>query len=358
MKKLVALWAKYERIAAICFFVFLLIFPAIFHTYYIRNIAVLCVLYSILSLSLNLIMGYTGIAVLGMAAFYGIGAYTYAILSTRLGFSFLPAVICAFLMALLSGVLIALPTMRISGNYLAIVTLGFCEIVRIVELNWVELTGGPFGIKSIPAPVIFGYKFNNPLKKYYLGVALLALTVLALSSMLNSRAGRAWKAIKGDVIAAQAMGVNVFKYKTWAFAFTAAFSGLAGAFFASYIGYIDSTNFNYNQSIQILSMTIMGGLGSLPGSIIGAVFFMVLPEFLRWLGTIFGEWVVQWRQILYGLILVLMIMFKPDGILGGFDLRQIRLYNAHQLAKSKKAGSAADTGAGGSVSVNSGKEDA
>ncbi len=327
MKKLVALWAKYEKLAAVIFFAFLLLFPMIFHSYYLRNIAVLCVLYSILSLSLNLIMGYTGIAVLGMAAFYGIGAYTFAILSTRAGFTFIPASICAFIMSFMVGVLIAIPTMRISGNYLAIVTLGFCEIVRIIELNWVDLTGGPFGIKNIPAPVLFGYKLNNPLKKYYLGVFLLLITVLAISSMINSRAGRAWKAIKGDVIAAQSMGINVFKYKTWAFAFTAAFAGLAGAFFASYIGYIDSTNFNYNQSIQILSMTIMGGLGSVPGSIIGAVFFMVLPEFLRWLGTIFGEWVVQWRQILYGLILVLMIMYKPDGILGGFDLRQIRLYN-------------------------------
>ena len=328
MKKILALWARYERFVAAAFFAFLVIFPFIFHSYYLRNIAVLCVLYSLLSLSLNLIMGYTGIAVLGMAAFYGIGAYTYAILSTRLSFPFIPAVICAFLMSMLVGVLIALPTMRISGNYLAIVTLGFCEIVRIIELNWVELTGGPFGIKSIPAPVIFGYKLNNPLKKYYLGVFLLLLTVLAISGLLNSRAGRAWKAIKGDVVAAQSMGINVFKYKTWAFAFTAAFAGLAGAFFASYIGYIDSTNFNYNQSIQILSMTIMGGLGSMPGSIIGAIFFMVLPEFLRWLGTIWGEWVVQWRQILYGLILVLMIMFKPDGIFGGFDLRQIRLSNS------------------------------
>ena len=336
MKKLLALWAKHERAAAFIFFAFLAIFPFIFHSYYIRNIAVLCILYSILSLSLNLIMGYTGIAVLGMAAFYGIGAYTYAILSTRFSITFIPAVLCAFLISFFVGVLVALPTSRISGNYLAIVTLGFCEIVRIIELNWVELTGGPFGIKSIPAPVIFGYKLNNPLKKYYLGVVLLLITVLAMSSLLSSRVGRAWKSIRGDVIAAQSMGINVFKYKTWAFAFTAAFAGVAGAYFASYIGYIDSTNFNYNQSIQILSMTIMGGLGSMPGSIIGAIFFMVLPEFLRWLGTIFGEWVVQWRQILYGLILVLMIMYKPDGILGGFDLRQIRLSSSLRGRESPK----------------------
>lgn len=345
MKRVLALWAKYERVVGIAFFAFLLLFPVIFHSYYIRNIAMLCVIYSILSLALNLIMGYTGIVVLGMAAFYGIGAYTFAILSTRLGFTFIPATLCAFLLSFLAGVLIAIPTMRISGNYLAIVTLGFCEIVRIVELNWVSLTGGPFGIKSIPAPVIFGVKLNNPLKKYYLGVVLLLITVLAVSSMLNSRTGRAWKSIKGDVIAAQAMGVNVFKYKTFAFAFTAAFAGMAGAFFASYIGYIDSTNFNYNQSIQILSMTIMGGLGSIPGSIIGAVFFMVLPEFLRWLGTIWGEWVVQWRQILYGLILILMIMFKPDGILGGFDLRQIRLYNSLGKKEQAESGGSREGGA-------------
>ncbi|MCF0120451.1 MAG: branched-chain amino acid ABC transporter permease, partial [Oscillospiraceae bacterium] len=162
------------------------------------------------------------------------------------------------------------------------------------------------------------------------------IVIVLINNLVNSRSGRAFKAIKGDPIAAQAMGINVFRYKVFAFAICAAIAGLAGAYYAAYIGYVDSTTFNYNQSIQILSMTIMGGLGSIPGSIIGAIFFVVLPEFLRWLGTILGDWIVSWRQILYGLILVLMIMFKSDGILGGFDLRQIHLFN--KLSAENKAG--------------------
>lgn len=338
-KKLINAWAKNQALVAAIFIVFALAYPLIFKSYYLRNIAMQCLLYSMLSIALNFIMGYTGIVVLGMAAFYGIGAYTFAILTTRLGFTFLPATFCSMLLAFTAGILIGLPTLRIENNYLAIVTLGFCEIVRIVELNWVSLTGGPFGIKQIPAPSIFGMKeifglnLAKPLGKYYLLVFLLLLVILFVRNMLNSRSGRAWKAIKGDPIAAQAMGINVFRYKVFAFAICAAIAGLAGAYYATYISYVDSTTFNYNQSIQILSMTIMGGLGSIPGSIIGAVFFVVLPEFLRWLGTFCGEWIMEWRQILYGIILVVMIMFKSDGILGGFDLNQIKLYNRLQSEK-------------------------
>ncbi len=340
-RKMINGWAKRQALVTLVFLVFLIVYPLIFKSYYLRNIALQCLLYSMLSLALNFIMGYTGIVVLGMAAFYGIGAYTLAILSTRFGFSFVPATFCAMLTAFIAGILIGLPTLRIQGNYLAIVTLGFCEIIRIVELNWVQLTNGPFGIKQIPAPNlfgidnVFGLKLSTPLGKYYLLLVLLALVVVCVHNMLHSRPGRAWKAIKGDPVAAQAMGINVFRYKVFAFAICAAIAGLAGAFYASYINYVDSTTFNYNQSIQILSMTIMGGLGSIPGSIIGAAFFVVLPEFLRWLGTFLGEWILEWRQIIYGVILVVMIMFKSDGILGGFDLRQIHLYN--KLHKEKEA---------------------
>jgi len=332
-KKFINAWAKHQVFVALVFFSFLLIYTVIFPSYYLRNIAIQCLLYAMLSLALNLIMGYTGIVVLGMAAFYGIGAYTLAILTTKVGFGFIPAVLCSILITFIAGVLLALPTLRIQNNYLAIVTLGFCEIVRIVELNWVSLTNGPFGIKRIPSPEffgikeIFGLKLSKPEGKYYIVLLLLVLVIVFLQNLINSRSGRAWKAIKSDAIAAQAMGINVFRYKVFAFAICASIAGLAGAYYASYIGYVDSTTFNFNQSIQILSMTIIGGLGSIPGSIVGAIFFVVLPEFLRWLGTFLGEWIVQWRLILYGLILIIMVMFKPDGILGGFDLRQINLYN-------------------------------
>ncbi len=332
-KKLINAWADHQALVTVIFFAFMTAYPLIFQSFYLRNIAIQILIYSTLSLALNLVMGYTGIVILGMAAFYGIGAYSVALLTTRLGFSFIPAMLGAILISGIVGMLLALPTLRISGNYLAIVTLGFCEIVRIVELNWVSLTNGPFGIKQIPSPDIFGItnifglKLSKPVGKYYVILLLLALTVLLLHNLINSRSGRAMRAIKGDAIAAEAMGVNVFLYKTIAFSICAAIAGMAGGYYASYIGYVDSTTFNYNQSIQILSMTIMGGLGSIPGSIIGAAFFVVLPEFLRWLGTFCGEWIVEWRQILYGLILIIMIMFKSDGILGGFDLHQIHLYN-------------------------------
>jgi len=343
-RKLIRAWARNPLLVSCIFLAAMILFPVVFKSYYLRNIAIQCLLYSMLSLALNLIMGYTGIVVLGMAAFYGIGAYTLAILTTKAGFSFIPAALCAILTSFLSGVLLALPTLRIQGNYLAIVTLGFCEIVRIVELNWVSLTNGPFGVKQIPSPDlfgitnVFGLKLNTPLGKYYLLLFFVCIVILLLNNLVNSRAGRAFRAIKGDALAAQAMGVNVFFYKTVSFATCAAIAGFAGACYASYINYIDSTTFNYNQSIQILSMTIMGGLGAIPGSIVGAVFFMVLPEFLRWLGTFCGDWIVQYRQVVYGLILILMIMFKPDGILGGFDLRQIRLFEGAGREKEKGAG--------------------
>ena len=329
-RKAINFWAKHQILITAIFFAVVLVYPLVLESYYLRNVAIQCLLYSILSLALNLIMGYTGIVVLGMAAFYGIGAYSLAILTTKAGFSFLLALVCSVIITFIAGALLALPTLRIQGNYLAIVTLGFCEIMRIVELNWVSLTNGAFGIKQIPAPSLFGFTLSQPVQKYYLAVGLLAIVVLLVHNVVNSRSGRAWKSIKSDPIAAQAMGINVFRYKVFAFAICAAIAGLAGVYYASYIGYVDSTTFNYNQSIQILSMTIMGGLGSIPGSIFGAIFFVILPEFLRWLGTFCGEWIVEWRQILYGLILVLMIMFKSDGILGGFDLRQIHLYNRLQ----------------------------
>lgn len=343
-KRLINFWADHRLLVTLVFFAFMIAYPFIFESYYLRNIAIQVLIYSMLSIALNLVMGNAGIVILGMAAFYGIGAYSYALLTTKAAFSFIPALLAALIITGIAGVLLALPTLRITGNYLAIVTLGFCEIMRIVELNWVELTNGPFGIKKIPAPDLFGItevlgtKLSKPVGKYFVALVLLALIVVCINNVINSRSGRAWKAIKTDPVAAQAMGVNVFLYKVFAFAICAAIAGAAGAYYAAYIGYIDSTTFNYNQSIQILSMTIMGGLGSVPGSIIGAAFFMVLPEFLRWLGTFCGEWIVNWRQILYGLILILMIMFKSDGILGGYDLRQIHLFNSihGKTAKEEK----------------------
>lgn len=339
MKKLINIWADNRLLISVIFLVIAIIYPFALTKFYFINIGIQTLLYSLLSLGLNVIMGYTGIAVLGMAAFMGIGAYTAAIVMTRLGFSFIPAMLAGVAISFLAGMLIGMPTLRIKGNYIAMVTLGFGEIARIIELNWINLTGGPFGIKKIPQPTIFGistifgYPLSKPTSKYFIILLFLVISIILVQNLLNSRHGRALQAIKNDEIAAQAMGINVFHYKLMGFAIAASLAGFAGAFFASYINYIDSSTFSFGQSIQILSMTIMGGLGSIPGSIAGAAFFVVLPEFLRWLGTFVGEWVVQWRLVLYGILLILVIMYKPAGLLGGFDLNQIHLFNGLQRKK-------------------------
>ncbi len=327
-KKFISFWAANEKIITLIAFAIALVYPLIFSGRYYIDLAIMCLVYSLLSLSLNFITGYCGIVVLGQAGFYGIGAYTSAILLTRFGWSFVVTALVAVAVSFLFGLIIGLPTLRVSGKYLSIVTLGFGEIMRIIELNAIGLTGGPFGIKNIPHPDIFGIVLKTPVSKYYLILALLAISIIAVENLTNSRAGNAWFAIKGDEIAAQSIGINTHKYKLMAFAISAALAGLAGAFFASYVNYIDSTSFTFETSILILSMTIMGGLGSIPGSILGSIFYTVLPEVLRF--------VAEYSQIVYGGTIILAIMFKPDGILGGFNLRQIRLFENLERQKAAR----------------------
>lgn len=188
-KKILSAWAKYEKYVTLAALLIAVVFPMLSSKNYVLNVGILCLLYSLLSLSLNFVTGYTGIVVLGQAGFYGIGAYSYSILATKLGLTFLPATILAMAIAFCFGLLIGLPTLRLKGNYLSIVTLGFCEILRIVELNWTELTGGPFGLKNIPSPEIFGIAFKTPRMKYYLILALVVLTIIVIKNILASRSG-------------------------------------------------------------------------------------------------------------------------------------------------------------------------
>ncbi len=211
----------------------------------------------ILSLSMNLITGYMGIVVLGQAAFFGVGAYTAAIMATRFQTDFILNCILAALICAVFGLMIGSPTLRLQGSYLSIVTLGFGEIMCIIELNWIELTRGPYGINNIPMPRILGFEINNARGFYYLVLALCLLTILVVHNITDSRTGRAFSAIKGDEIAAQSMGVNMFSYKLQCFAVSAAIAGVAGAFYAQYMSFVDSTTFTSDQSFQILGMTIL-----------------------------------------------------------------------------------------------------
>lgn len=330
MKKFLRFWAIHERKINLICLALALIFPLIFKNPYVINIATLCFLYTILSLSLNLITGFMGQLTLGHAAFYGVGAYTAAILATKLNTDFLITAVLSAVGAALVGLILGLPILRLKGRYLAIVTLAFCEITRLVELNWVAVTGGPMGISNITAPKIFGFAFKSTTSKYYLIVAMAVLSILIVRNLMNSRIGRGLSAIKGDEIAASSMGVNIFKYKVLCFTVSSALAGFAGSFYAHYMRFIDPTSFGFDQSVQILGMTILGGLGSIPGSVIGAFALTAIPELLRDL--------MEYRQIIYGLILATMVIFKPTGLLGNVNFGHIRQRIANEKEEGRKIG--------------------
>lgn len=292
---------------AVCFLIAL---PLIVRSQYLMRIVVMIGIYSILAMSLNLVTGYTGQVSLGHAAFYAIGAYASALLSTRLGLSFFASAPLAAIIAGVFGLLLGLPTLRLSGSYLSIATMGFCEVVRMVLLNWESLTNGALGIQGIPKPEIFGLQLSLANRGiYYLMLVLVAITAYCIHAIVRSSAGRALTAIRDDELAATMMGVRTTRYKVLAFVVSAIFSGLAGAFYAHLISYIDPNSFTFDTSIVILSIVIMGGMGTMTGPFLGALILISFPEVLRF--------VKEYRFVVYGLILVVMMRFKPQGFLGG-----------------------------------------
>lgn len=290
--------------------VLILAMPYIINSSYIMRIVIMIGVYSILSLSLGLVTGYAGQVSLGHAAFYAIGAYVSALLSISYGLNFFITAPIAAIAAAVGGLLLGLPTMRLSGTYLAITTLGFCEVVRMVLLNWESVTNGPLGISRIPRPNLFGIELtiaNNGI--YYLMLAFLLLTTGTIVAIVKSKVGRALKAIREDEMAAAMMGINVTAYKIFAFVVSAFFSGLAGAFYAHMIRFIDPNTFTFDTSIAILSIVILGGMGTIGGMFLGSALLISFPEVLRFLQ--------EYRFVVYGAVLVIMMRFRPQGILGG-----------------------------------------
>ena len=325
-KKLIQAWALHQNVVALVILILAILFPIVFSHPYIVGIGVISGIYIILALGLNLITGYMGIISIGHAAFFGIGAYTAALLALRFHWSFLLTFLAAAVMSALFGLLLGIPTLRLSGPYLPIVTLSFCEITRIMETNWRDLTRGPLGLPGIPGFSLFGFSINdNPILCYYLVLIFCCFAFYIVRSIMESRVGRVITAIKNDAIAAESMGIDLSKYKLLIFTISSVFAGLAGAFYAHYIGFIDPTSFSADQSILILSMIILGGMGSIYGSILGALSLTILPELLRSL--------LSMRQVLYGALLVIMVLIRPQGIFGGFNLKHIKQchdYNVQQ----------------------------
>ncbi|MGI6005660.1 MAG: branched-chain amino acid ABC transporter permease [Christensenellales bacterium] len=294
-----------------------ILLPMVVANTYVLHIVIVVGIYCILALSLNLVVGFAGQLSFGHIAFYGVGAYTGALLMLRLGVSFWLALPISALFSALAGFLLGLPTLRLRGDYLAIVTLGFGEIVRLVLINTTDLTRGPLGLPGIPAPKIFGYSFSGPVPYYYIIALLVAFTVFFLRRLTTSGIGLSMLTVKGDEIAASSIGILPVKYKLMAFVLSSAFAGAAGTFYASYISFISPDTFIYNGSVTILAMVVLGGLGSIPGSMIGAALLLVVPELLRAAN--------EYRMILYGLLMVVMMIYRPQGF-WGMDKRVLNAY--------------------------------
>ncbi len=288
-------------------FVVLLFIIPFFQNNYYRDVLTTG-MYAVLALGLNLMVGQTGLLNLGYAAFYAIGAYTYAILSTRFGLSFWPGLAVGAATSAFMALLVGLSTLRLRGDYFAIVTLGLGEITRIVLNNSDSITGGPNGIARIGRPSIGGMVLSTPLHFYYLILIIAIITVFAMNRLMASRIGRAWVAIREDEIAAEAMGINTFRLKLLAFVVASAWAGLVGVFFAAKMAFVSPESFTFFESVLILCMVVLGGMGSIPGIILGAFLLVTLPEVFRDFA--------DFRMLGFGVALVLMMTFRPQGLLG------------------------------------------
>jgi branched-chain amino acid transport system permease protein len=283
--------------------------PFVLSTYHV-NVMTTALMYIVLGLGLNIIVGLTGLLNLGYVAFYAAGAYSYALLNHHYGLGFWAAVPLGALIGGLFGMVLALPVIRLRGDYLAIVTLGFGEITRLVLENWNDFSFGPSGIANIAPPGLFGMKlgvFAVTRYLYFLMVVLCCCTIFIVRRLQYSRIGRAWIAIREDEIASQAMGIDTVRAKRTAFAIGAGWAGMMGVVFAAKTSFINPASFNFIESAMILSIVVLGGIGSIPGIIIAALLLILLPEYLR----VFSDY----RMLIFGAAMVLMMIFRPQGII-------------------------------------------
>ncbi|MCP8969147.1 branched-chain amino acid ABC transporter permease [Ectobacillus ponti] len=309
------------------------------------EVATLVGIYVAMALGLNIVVGFAGLLDLGFVAFFAVGAYTYGIFTTAQASNFMPFghyplsggsfwvfIFIGCFIAALFGVLLGIPVLRVKGDYLAIVTLGFGEIIRIVFNNLdkpLNITNGAMGLASIKPPVLFGFVLNNSSQFYFIVLVILLFVIFAVKRLEYSKIGRSWKAVRENEIAAQAMGIHLVRTKLLAFAIGASFSGMMGVVFAAKQTFIDPTSFTMQESITILVMVILGGMGSVPGVILGAAFMtilnlQVLTEMTNWLNqlSLNGIFTIpdalspaKMQRFIFGGILVLFALYRPQGLI-------------------------------------------
>ncbi len=311
--------------AAAAFLIFALIVPVIFYSNrYLLDLAILILTYTMLGFGLNIVVGLAGLLDLGYVAFYAVGAYSYALIAQTFGLSFWICLPLAGILAAFAGILLGFPVLRLRGDYLAIVTLGFGEIIRLILLNWQSLTGGPNGISAIPRPSFFGLPFNtsdggfaatfglqySPTHRvvflYYLILGLALLTNWVTLRLRRLPIGRAWEALREDEIACRALGINTTMTKLTAFAMGAMFGGFAGAFFATRQGFISPESFTFGESALVLAIVVLGGMGSQLGVAIAATVMLGGFELFREFD--------QYRMLVFGAAMVAIVIYRPRGL--------------------------------------------
>jgi branched-chain amino acid transport system permease protein len=286
---------------------------------YLIHILTFVSIYVILALSLNLVVGYTGLLSIAQAGFFCIGAYTTAILVTMFHFNFFLTLPCALLISALVAFLLGLVLSKFRDDYYMLATMGFTVIVYEIVVNWASLTGGPLGIPAISRPTFFGIQTISGPAFLILTLVIASLVYLTSRFIVKSSFGRTLQAIREDEDALQLFGYKTYSYKLIIFSIAAGLAAIAGSLYASYISFIDPSTFTINESVFILAMIILGGLGSLRGSIIGAVILVLLPEMLRFLG--FPDSISAYmRELLYGAVIVFLMMYRPKGIAGKYKL--------------------------------------
>ncbi len=283
---------------------------------YLLHILIMMGIYAIICMAANLLTGLTNHISLSFAAFYGIGAYISALCVLYLHWSVLPSLLLIMLVNAVLGLVVAIPSLRLKGDYFILATLGFQVIVFNVLYNWTGLTKGPFGISGINNPVLVGGLTLNSIEAFFVFTLVLAiLTGFLFYKLIHSPFGRVLKGIRDDEVALLSLGRNSAYYKVSAFVISAAFTGIGGYIYATYISYIDPTSFTIDESIFILSALLIGGTGNITGPVTGAVFIVLLPEILRFVGL--PDMVAApMRQIMYGLVLILVMFYRKQGIAG------------------------------------------
>ncbi|MEW5766378.1 MAG: branched-chain amino acid ABC transporter permease [bacterium] len=331
---------KHPYLIGILMAIGVMIIPFTVNSYFM-SVLIVIALYMVLALGLNILPGYCGLLDLGYVGFFCTGAYTTAFLVKTCGWSFWFIIPFALLAGAVWGILLGAPTLRLTGDYFAIVTFGFSEMVVLLSRNWTSVTGGARGFPGIPSPSlnlgwlpdflkeslvsllalkegaggVYTFALVPPRAYYYLIILFLGLTIFVIHRLANSRLGRAWFAIREDEVAAESTGINIMWYKTIAFAISASLAGLAGAFYAVYARNLHWSRFQFWESILILCLIVLGGLGSIRGAMMGTAILISLTEILRFLLDRFGL-PADTRFLFYGLIMILIMRYRPEGLFG------------------------------------------